>query len=139
MFLEKKILFLKNFFVSLNKITSENLWSEVWKGGFPLMLILGLLGKYVLWCCGGICHQPDTFIKIGSGHTVFSWYDIFWLVQKLLSNFHFTFWQTDTCSCQRNKKTVSAYVTLVGAFTSFKTWLSKDSDKNSLECLILGI
>ena len=19
---------------------------------------------YVLWCCGGICHQPDTFIKI---------------------------------------------------------------------------
>ena len=25
---------------------------------------------YVLWCCGGICHQPDTFILIGSGHTV---------------------------------------------------------------------
>ena len=23
-----------------------------------------------LWCCGGICHQPDTFIQIGSGHTV---------------------------------------------------------------------
>ena len=26
--------------------------------------------RYVLWCCGGICHQPDTFIKIGCGHTV---------------------------------------------------------------------
>ena len=25
---------------------------------------------YVLWCCGGICHQPDAFIQIGSGHTV---------------------------------------------------------------------
>ena len=26
--------------------------------------------RYVLWCCGGICHQPDTFDKIGCGHTV---------------------------------------------------------------------
>ena len=26
--------------------------------------------RYVLWCCGGIYHQPDTFIKIGCGHTV---------------------------------------------------------------------
>ena len=25
--------------------------------------------RYALWCCGGICHQPDTFIQIGSGHT----------------------------------------------------------------------
>ena len=26
--------------------------------------------RYVLWCCGGICHQLLTFFKIGSGHTV---------------------------------------------------------------------
>ena len=26
--------------------------------------------RYVLWCYGGICHQPDTFIQIGSGHIV---------------------------------------------------------------------
>ena len=26
--------------------------------------------RYVLWCCGGIYHQQDTFIQIGSGHTV---------------------------------------------------------------------
>ena len=26
--------------------------------------------RYVLWCWGIICHQPDTFIKIGCGHTV---------------------------------------------------------------------
>ena len=26
--------------------------------------------RYVLWCYGDICHQPDTFIQIGSGHTV---------------------------------------------------------------------
>ena len=32
--------------------------------------------KHLLWCCGGICHQPDTFIQIGSGHTVITpgWY-----------------------------------------------------------------
>ena len=34
----------KNF--SLEKTTFEILWSEVWKGGFQLMLILGLLGMY---------------------------------------------------------------------------------------------
>ena len=27
--------------------------------------------RYVLWCCDSICHQPDTFIQIGSGHTVY--------------------------------------------------------------------
>ena len=34
------------------------------------MQILVLLGTYVLSCCGGICHQPYTFIKIGYDHTV---------------------------------------------------------------------
>ena len=27
--------------------------------------------RNVLLCCAGICHQPYTFIQIGSGHTVF--------------------------------------------------------------------
>ena len=26
--------------------------------------------RYVLWCCGGICHQFLTFFQIGCGHTV---------------------------------------------------------------------
>ena len=26
--------------------------------------------RYVLWCCGGICHQLLTFFQIGRGHTV---------------------------------------------------------------------
>ena len=26
--------------------------------------------RYVLSSCGDICHQPDTIIQIGSGHTV---------------------------------------------------------------------
>ena len=26
--------------------------------------------RYVLWCCGRICHQVLTFIQIGCGHTV---------------------------------------------------------------------
>ena len=33
--------------------------------------------RYVLWCCGGIYHQPDTFFKIGSGHTVRGSFTIF--------------------------------------------------------------
>ena len=28
--------------------------------------------RFVFWCCSGICHQPDTFIQIGFGHTVYS-------------------------------------------------------------------
>jgi hypothetical protein len=27
--------------------------------------------RYEIWWCGGICHQPDTFIQIGSGHNVY--------------------------------------------------------------------
>ena len=38
--------------------------------------------RYVLWCCGGICHQPDTIIQIGSGHTVVQ----FWLPFYLLKD-----------------------------------------------------
>ena len=44
-------------------------WSEVWKGGFQLIQILGLLG-YVLWCCGSGSQDFFTFIQIGFGHTV---------------------------------------------------------------------
>ena len=36
------------------------------------MQILGLLGRYVLSCCGGICQENFTFIQIGSGHAVLS-------------------------------------------------------------------
>ena len=38
--------------------------------------------RYVIWCCGGICHQPDTIIHIGSGHTVVQ----FWLPFYLLKD-----------------------------------------------------
>ena len=41
-------LFLKKKVVSLKKTSFEILWSEVWKGGFQLMLILGLLGSTLM-------------------------------------------------------------------------------------------
>ena len=44
--LDKIFLFLKKKIVSLKKTSFEILWSGVWKGGFQLMLILGLLGMY---------------------------------------------------------------------------------------------
>ena len=45
------------------------LWSEVWKGGFHLIQILGLLGMYF----DAVVVEVKiffTFIQIGSGHTV---------------------------------------------------------------------
>ena len=44
--LVKKFLFLEKKIVSLKKTSFEILWSEIWKGGFQLTLILGLLGMY---------------------------------------------------------------------------------------------
>ena len=48
----------------------KNLWSEVWKGGFQLMQILGLLGMYF----DAVVVEVKTFlhlhIQIGSGHTL---------------------------------------------------------------------
>ena len=41
------------------------------KGGISIDADSGPL-RYVLWCCGSICHQLFTFIQIYSGHTV--WY-----------------------------------------------------------------
>ena len=49
---EQKLFLGQTFFVpekrivSQKKDSSEILWSEVWKGGFQLMLIVGLLGMY---------------------------------------------------------------------------------------------
>ena len=46
----------------------------------------GPLG-YVLWCCGGICHQPDTFIQVGSGHAVIPYFLFYviktWIISSL--------------------------------------------------------
>ena len=36
--------------------------------------------RYVIWCCGGICHELLTFIQIGWGHTVYAF------IQKILQN-----------------------------------------------------
>ena len=48
--------------------------------------------RYVLWCCGGICHQVLTFIQIGCGHTVA--YDISY---KEMRRFHRIGTLTWTC------------------------------------------
>ena len=45
------------------------LWSEVWKGGFQLMEILGLLGMYF-----DAVVVEVFFFLIGSGHTVSYWF-----------------------------------------------------------------
>ena len=47
------------------------LWSEVWKGGFQLIQILGLLGMYFDAVVVEFKFFFFTFIQIGSGHTVF--------------------------------------------------------------------
>ena len=52
------------------------------KGGISIDADSGPL-RYVLWCCGGICHQPDTFIQIGSGHTVKCQYNLKFLFFRI--------------------------------------------------------
>ena len=56
-----KIYFIKTVF--------ENFMKWGLKGGISIDADSGP-PRYVLWCCGGIYHQPDIFIQIGSGHTV---------------------------------------------------------------------
>ena len=61
-------MFLKKNFVSLKK----NFWNLMkWglKEGISIDADSGP-PRYVLWCCGGICHQLLTFFQIGCSHTV---------------------------------------------------------------------
>ena len=51
----------------LKVLLLSKIWSEREK--FSIDANSGPL-RYVLWCCGSICHQPFTFIQIYSGHTV---------------------------------------------------------------------
>ena len=55
--------------VSLEKKLFWNFMKWGLKGGISIDADSGP-PRYVLWCCGGICHQPDTFIQSVSGHTV---------------------------------------------------------------------
>ena len=46
--------------------------------------------RYVLWCCGGICHEVLTFIQIGCGHTVInSQLILFWNQREKLDGQRF--------------------------------------------------
>ena len=55
--------FLK-FFIFENLLHKKRL-----KGGISIYADFGP-PRYVLWCCGGICHEVLTFFQIGCGHTV---------------------------------------------------------------------
>jgi hypothetical protein len=59
----------KKIYYFIKKQLLKMLWSEVWKGGISIDADSGPF-RNVLWCFGGICHQQDTFIQIGSDHTV---------------------------------------------------------------------
>ena len=49
------------FLISKSCFTMFTFWGTFTDSG-PL--------RYVLWCCGSICHDFFTFIQVGSGHTV---------------------------------------------------------------------
>ena len=66
-------LFMKFFFFSLKKNTFEILWSEVWKRGFQLMLILGLLGMYFDVAVAFVMKSPLLFrLAVAIPHCQFS-------------------------------------------------------------------
>ena len=65
-----------NLFQTPNLITPYLSGLDFWnliewdlKGGISIDADSGP-PRYVLWCCGGICHQVLTFFQIGCGHTV---------------------------------------------------------------------
>ena len=60
LFLKKKSCYLKNL-LKFYEVRS--------KGGISIDADFGP-PRYVLWCCGGICHQLLTFFQIDCGHTV---------------------------------------------------------------------
>ena len=61
--------------------------------------------RYVLWCCGCICHELLTFIQIGCGHTV-------WLNMHRKVSFHnfVRFWDVDISSHLKIYKIVKEYL-----------------------------
>ena len=83
------------------------------KGGISIDADSGPL-KYVLWCNGGICHQPDTFIQIGSGHTVL------WPLAKRVQN-----WIVDRCTAHDFTVFIECWVWVL--LMQEKYWLTKVS------------
>ena len=77
----------KNFFWNFMK------WGL--KGGISIEADSGP-PRYVLWCCGGICHQLPNFFKIGCCHTVTSMHLNYWIT------FSDTLWQYCYHSCNHN-------------------------------------
>ena len=61
LFIPSKCFLKKNFFWNFMK------WGL--KGGISIYADSGP-PRYVLWCCGCICHEVLTFFQIGCGHTV---------------------------------------------------------------------
>ena len=66
-------MFLEIFFLFLKKkilVWKKNFWNFM-KWGLSIDADSGP-PRYVLWCCGGICHELLTFFQIGCGHTVYN-------------------------------------------------------------------
>ena len=116
MFLGKKNFVPENSFVSLKKlflkfyeVRSERGDSIDADSGPP---------RYVLWCCGGICHQILAFFKIGCGHTVlYLVINLFSLVfgfcQKLIKRYYITykmFRKSDGLENQMRKNSSEVFV-----------------------------
>ena len=64
----------KKKFGAIRKFLKKNIFENLLhkkglKGGISIDADSGP-PRYVLWCCGGICHEALTFIQIGCGHTV---------------------------------------------------------------------
>ena len=55
--------------INWNPPFQNSLHKKRLKGGISIHADFGP-PRYVLWCCGGICHEVLTFFQIGCGHTV---------------------------------------------------------------------
>ena len=112
------------------------------KGGISIYADFGPL-RYVLWCCGGICHEVLTFFQIGCGHTVAVSMPVLSFLSSLTQLRTFTSCKVpNSTSCRRLRES-DQIVPLVGfenqnlsnlkvCFTLFKKWkLKKEEERKS--------
>ena len=128
--------------IDWNPTFQTSLHKKRLKGGISIYADFGPL-RYVLWCCGGICHEVLTFFQIGCGHTVAVSMPVLSFLSSLTQLRTFTSCKVpNSTSCRRLRES-DQIVPLVGfenqnlsnlkvCFTLFKKWkLKKEEERKS--------
>ena len=93
------------------------------KGGISIYADSGP-PRYVLWCCGCICHKVLTFIQIGCGHTVEldNALNFFCQITTLLSSVSWLFTFLNSVYCLHFQSQLTVYFTN-NQFRNYKLYM----------------